>query len=217
MFGRSKIAALVAEFLGTATLTFVILQVSRSTIGIAYFVSIAAGLAVVLMGLAVAKDVHMNPALTLGMWTARRIRTAKAVLYIAVQLLGAWAAYGLYKYFAHGNVQSTVPEYDSRILVAEAVGAFVFALVASYALYEKVWGATRAVVVGGAYTLGILVASAAASGFINPAVALGTNSWQWGTYVLGPVLGAVIGVNLYGLLFSKSGDLLQEVKAKTKK
>ncbi|HET7320662.1 MAG TPA: hypothetical protein VFI84_03725, partial [Candidatus Saccharimonadales bacterium] len=30
-------------------------------------------------------------------------------------------------------------------------------------------------------------------------------SMGWGTYVLGPVLGAVIGVNLYGLLFAPNG------------
>ena len=31
---------------------------------------------------------------------------------------------------------------------------------------------------------------------------------SWGTYVLGPVLGAIIGINLYGLLFA--GDEVVE-------
>jgi len=202
MFGRRKIAAVVGEFLGTATLAFVVLDVSRSTIGIPYFVAIAAGLAVVVVGASFAGDVHLNPAVTLALWTARRFKTLTSVVYIAAQLLGGWAAYGLYKYFVHGTVQHVSSGYQARILVAEAVGAFVFTLVAAAVLYEKVWGFRRALMVGGAYTLGVIVASAAANGFINPAVALGSNSWGWGTYVLGPVLGAIIGVNLYALLFS---------------
>jgi glycerol uptake facilitator-like aquaporin len=211
MFGKRKVAAAVGEFLGTATLAFTVLDVSRSTIGIPYFVALAAGLAVVVVGLSFATDVHLNPAVTLALWTARRVKTLTAVVYIVAQMLGGWAAYGLYKYFVHGTVQHVSSGYQARILIAEAVGAFVFTLVASAVYYEKVWGARRALVTGGAFTLGILVASAASNGFINPAVALGSNSWGWGTYVLGPVLGAIIGVNLFALLFSTSDTV--KVKA----
>lgn len=204
MFGRRKVAAVVGEFLGTATLGFVVLNVSRSTIGIPYFVAIAAGLAVVLMGLSVASDVHLNPAVTFGLWTARRVKTAQAAVYIVAQMLGGWAAYGLYKYFVHGTVQHVSAGFTGRVLVAEAVGAFVFTLAASSVLYERVWGLRRAAVTGGAFTLGVIVASVASNGFINPAVALASNSWGWGTYAAGPVLGAIIGVNLYALIFSGS-------------
>src|ERR1700748_1491123 len=105
MFGKRKIAAVAGEFLGTATLAFVVLAVSRSTIGIPYFVAIAAGLAVAVMGVSIATDVHLNPALTIGLWTARRVKTSQALVYIAAQMLGGYAAYGLYRYFAHGTVQ----------------------------------------------------------------------------------------------------------------
>jgi hypothetical protein len=51
--------------------------------------------------------------------------------------------------------------------------------------------------------LGIVVASAnSAAGYLNPSIALGSHVWSWGTYALGPVLGALIGVNLYSLLFA---------------
>ncbi len=212
MFSRRKVAAVAGEFLGTGVLTFTMLDVSRSSIGIPYFYAIAAGLAVALMGLSVAADVHLNPALTIGLWTARRVKTVQAVLYIVAQFAGAIAAYGLYKYFA-GAVQHVSSGYEAKTLVAEAVGAFVFALVASYVLYEKVWGVSRAVVVGLAYTLGIMVAMAHSNAIVNPAVAWGFGSWAWGTYALGPVLGAIIGVNLYGLLFSGSGLKLARATA----
>src|SRR5581483_6551847 len=98
MFGRRKVAAAVGEFLGTATLAFTVLDVSRSTIGIPYFVAIAAGLAVLVVGLSFATDVQLNPAVTVALWTARRIKTLTAVVYLVAQFLGGWAAYGLYKY-----------------------------------------------------------------------------------------------------------------------
>jgi len=215
MFGRNKIAALVAEFLGTGVLAFVVLNVGRSNIGIPYFVAFAAGLAVMLMGVALARDVHLNPALTLGLWTARRINTAKALAFIAVQLLGGWAAYGLYKYFAQGDIQPVSSEYDARVLVAEAFGAFVFTFVVAGVVYQKLHWLVRSAVAGGGLTLGIIIASVASVGYINPAVALGSNAWVWGTYVLGPVLGAIIGVNLYGLLFATQPEKVAVAKAKT--
>lgn len=204
MFSRRKIAALVAEFLGTGILAFVVLTVSRSQIGIPYFVAIAAGLAVAAFALALDRDVQFNPAYTLGLWTARRIKTLKALLFIVAQVLGGMAAYALYKYFAENGVVQPLPtEHKGTILVAEAFGAFVFAFGATGALIRHAdRPVVRAVITGAMYTLGVMVASVAAAGFINPAVAVASNALAWTTYVLGPVLGAVIGVNLYTLLFA---------------
>jgi glycerol uptake facilitator-like aquaporin len=202
MFSRRKIAALVAEFLGTGVLAFVVLTVSRSQIGIPYFVAIAAGVAVVMFGLALNRDVILNPAYTLALWTGRRISTVKAILFIAVQILAGFAAFELYKYFSKTPVQALPSAFDSRVLVAEAFGTFVFAFIAVGALYQRAHWLVRSVVTGGAYTLGVMVASVAAAGFINPAVALSANAWAWSTYVAGPVLGAIIGVNLFSLLFA---------------
>ena len=99
-FGKKELATLVAEFLGTGVLTLLILSVQRSTIGVPFFVAIAAGLAVAVMSFAVAgvSGGHFNPALTLGMWTARKIETVTAILYIAVQLLAGFAVYYLYTF-----------------------------------------------------------------------------------------------------------------------
>lgn len=216
MFGRRNIALVVGEFLGTAILTFVVLDVSRSTIGIPYFVAFAAGLAVVLAGLSItstlgAGGVQFNPALTLALWTTRQVKTVKAIVYIAAQLLGGYAAYWLYRYLIHGSVANAGGAYSSHVLVAEAVGTFVFAFVAAGALYQRFRGTIQAAIVGGAYTIGILVASVASNALLNPAVALGANSWNWLNYVLGPVLGAIIGVNLYALLFAPPAKLVADI------
>jgi aquaporin Z len=206
-FGKREIAAYVAEFLGTGVLTLLVLSVQRSTIGVPFFVAIAAGLSVTLMSFAVAgtSGGYFNPALTLAMWTARRLSSVSAVLYIAAQLLGAFAAYHLYSYFVSNALQSVGGHYSGRILVAEAVGTGIFAFGWAAAVYQRFNASLAPSVAGLSYTIGIIAASSAAIGVLNPAVALGIKAWVWGTYVLGPVVGAVIGVNLYSMLFAGSG------------
>lgn len=203
MFERKKIAMIVAEFLGTAILTLVVLAVSKSTIGIPYFVAIAAGLAVGTGTLVFGpvSGAQFNPAITIGLWSARRIKTLPAIVYVASQLLGGTAAYWLFTYFA-GQRWHNTGHYSGHILVAEAAGTFVFGLAWAALSYHKLEENRAAALVGVALTVGIIVASASASGLLNPAVALGLRMWGWGTYVLGPVLGAVIGVNIYSLLFA---------------
>lgn len=204
MFGRRKIATLVAEFLGTGVLTLLILSVQRSTIGVPFFVAMAAGLTLALMTFTLAGNsrAHFNPAITLAMWTARRIPTITGLLYIAMQMLGGWGAYWLYNYYVTTPLQPVGGNYKTTILVAEAVGTAIFAFGLAAAFYQRFAPAVRASVAGLAYMIGIVAASSAAIGLLNPAVALGVNAWEWGTYVLGPVIGAIVGVNLFGLLFA---------------
>ena len=206
MFGKQKIAALVAEFLGTGILTLLVLSVQRSTIGVPFFVALGAGiaLAVTVSALHETSGAHFNPALTIAMWTARKVSTVSAVLYIGMQLLGAWLSYYLYTYFVNNKLQSVGGHYTSRILIAEAVGTAIFAFGYASTVYKKYSTTTTAAFTGLSYMLGIIAASSAAIGLLNPALALGVRAWVWGSYVLGPVLGAVIGVNLYGLLFADS-------------
>lgn len=210
MLRRKRLAMLVAEFLGTGILTLAVLSVQRSQLGLAYFVAIAAGLTVALLTyvLGNVSGAHLNPALTLALWTARRVRTIPALTYIAVQLLGAWAAYGLYRFFVNTEVQAVVQDYEPRILVAEAVGAMIFGLAWAYAAFNRAEEGRFAVVAGLSFAAAIIVASAASVGLANPALAEGVRAWEvfgqngWLNYAVGPLAGAVIGVNLYGLLFA---------------
>lgn len=207
MFGKQKIAALVAEFLGTGVLTLLILSVQRSTIGVPFFVAIAAGLTVVLMSFALSRSSggHFNPALTLAMWTVRQVSTLTALLYVAVQMLGAWAAYGLYIYFVNNSLPEVGGEFSGRILAAEAVGAGILGFGFAAAVYQGFSRAVTASFAGLAYMLGIIAASSASIGLLNPAAAFGVRAWVLGTYVLGPVIGALVGVNLYARLFADNG------------
>jgi len=204
MFGKKKVAMLVAEFVGTAVLTLTVLSVRSSGIGYALFVALAAGIVVGSMMLVIgpASGAQLNPALTLGLWSARKVKTIPTILYMAAQLLGGAAAYWLYVYLVKTHLPNSAGHYAARVMIAEAMGAFVFAFSWMSAAAQKLTGVKLAAVVGGAFAVGVIVASIGSNAFINPAIALGAHAWGWSTYVAGPVLGAIVGVNLYDLLFS---------------
>lgn len=206
MFGKNKLAMLVAELVGTAVLTMVVLSVRSSGIGYSFFVALGAGLAVAALTLVVGavSGAQFNPALTLGLWTVRKVKTAPAIVYIAMQLLGGAIAYWLYIYLVKNHLQNMAGHYSFRVMLAEAIGTFVFVWGWAAASARKLEGLAFAAAAGGAFALGIMVASLASTGIINPAIALGSRSWGWGTYVLGPVVGAIVAVNLQHYLFTGS-------------
>jgi glycerol uptake facilitator-like aquaporin len=138
MFGKRKIATIVAEFLGTGILTLIVLSVQRSTIGVPFFVAIAAGLtvAVLVFALGSVSGAHVNPAITIALWTARKVSTVSAILYVAVQLLGAWVAYYLYTYFVNSKLTPIGGHFTGRILVAELVGTAIFAFGWAATVYQ---------------------------------------------------------------------------------
>ncbi len=217
MFGRKQVAIAVAEFLGTGVLALVMLSVQHSAIGLPYFVALAAGLTLAAMMVALYGNGggHFNPAVTIGMWTVRQIKTLPALGYIVMQLLGAGAAYYLYTYFVKTTLQPIGGHYDGHILVAEAVGAFVLSLAYAAAVFNGYRNTKTAAFVGVAFTLAIIIASSVSLGIINPAVALSMRAFDlfgsmgWGTYALGPVLGAIIGFNLYALLFAPESSFVR--------
>ncbi|HEY4160604.1 MAG TPA: aquaporin [Candidatus Saccharimonadales bacterium] len=203
MFRKNKLAMLVGEFLGTAALTLIVLSIKDSQYSLPYFISMSAGLMVALMTLALAgiSGAIFNPAMTIGLWTVRKLRTLQALSYIIVQLAGGAAAWLLFVYLTKITGVHNTGTYNARILVSEVVGTFVFSFVWAAAIYQRFNLLSKAAAIGGSLAVGSLVASLTSAGFLNPAVALGLRQWGWGTYVLGPVLGAVIGFNLYNLLF----------------
>lgn len=219
LLSREKITPLVSELLGTFLLTFVILTVSQGPLGISYFIALAAGLALSMIVVALGKysGAHVNPAVTFGMWSARKIGTLKALLYIVVQFMGAAFAWRLYTYLIDGTVPSTASvEFDWRIFTAEMVGAIVFTFGLAAAIYQKLESGKLALMAGVSLMIGIIVASATGNGVINPAVALGIQSWSK-AYVVGPLVGGLIGINLYALLFAGSGFGLKLSEATAKK
>ncbi|HUB93349.1 MAG TPA: aquaporin [Verrucomicrobiae bacterium] len=219
MFRKNKLAMIVGEFLGTAALTLTVLALTHSQIGsLGFFTPVSAGLMVALMTLALAgiSGAVFNPAMTIGLWTVRKLRTLQAIAYLLVQLAGAYVAFELFVYLTKITGVHNSGVYSSRVLVAEVVGTVIFSFGWAAAIYQRFSLFAKAATIGASLTAGSLVASIASAGLLNPAVALGLRQWGWLTYVAGPVLGAVIGFNLYNLLFVET-ELAEVAASKDEK
>lgn len=199
---RTNATPLLGEFLGTATLVLVALALSEIT-SVSYFVatSVAATLGVVYMMFSGLSGAHINPAITFGMWTARRVGTVRAVTYIIAQLLGGFVSWQLYQYFTDHTLQSRSVNWDWRVLIAEAVGTLVLSMGFAAAISRGFTLLESGLTYATSLFVGIMIAATAAAGFLNPAVALGLRSFDW-VYILGPLVGALVGINLYGYLFA---------------
>jgi glycerol uptake facilitator-like aquaporin len=138
----------------------------------------------------------------LAQWTIRKVQTTEAIAMIAMQFAGAAASWKLFEYLTNrelANIAGT--GFDWRVLTAEAVGAFVLTYLI-VAAYDKVADERqRATAVGVGMFLGVLVASVASNALVNPALAIGAQSVSR-AYLVGPLLGALVGANLYALLFA---------------
>src|SRR5215470_10281996 len=105
----SKRAA--AEFIGTFWLVFggcgsAVLAAKFPETGIGFVgVALAFGLTLLTMGYAVGhiSGCHLNPAVTVGMYTARRIPAADVAPYIIAQVLGAIVAAAILYVIASGK------------------------------------------------------------------------------------------------------------------
>jgi aquaporin Z len=202
MFDRNKLAQIVGEFLGTAVLASVMLAMIGRT-DFPFFVAIVAALtySVMWLVLGATSGSHLNPAVTIGLWTLRKIETTQAIVFVGAQVLGGVAAWKLNEYLINSPLRSVADKaFDWRVFVAEVVGTFVFAFGLAAAASRKYEGGVMAAVAGGALALGIVVASFASHGLLNPAVAIGVRSWSW-TYATAPLVGAIVGMNLWSMLF----------------
>ena len=210
---RKKVGMLFAEAMGAAVLTWVALAVSMS-LGLPYFTGIAVGTALGLLVLTIgnASGAHVNPAVTLGFWSVRKIPTLQAIAYIISQLLGAWGAGRLFATLTSKPMESIAEkDFSWKVLLAEAIGTFVFTFGIAAAVYQGYKGLRLAVTVGTSLFLGILIAAVASNGVLNPAVALGIESVSRG-YIVGPLIGALVGMNVYALLFAETAQSLVTVR-----
>lgn len=205
MFGKNKIAMIVAEFLGAGILSVVVYSMIART-SFPLFSGLAAGLTLAMLVLVVGNvsGAHANPAVTMGLWSQRKIPTAQAVVYIAAQMLGGIAAWTLLKYFLGHSLESLAGnKFEWKVVIAEGIGTAIFVFGVVSAVYQKYEGGKLAAVVGSSLFIGVLVASMASNALLNPAVAVGVQSWNW-AYAAGPLIGAGVGANLYGILFVPS-------------
>ncbi len=184
------------EFFGTATLTLVVI------LSIAFDVPVWTPiLAMVTLGLFVytighVSGCHINPAVTAGLWSLKKISHQDAAFYIVAQFAGAYGAMMLASsLFGAGDLDLTVGT-GLEIGAAEALGMILFTFGIAAVVYGKAAESMGGLVIGGSLFLGIVIASTVSNGVLNPAVALGIGSFNM-MYLLGPIVGSIIGMWLY--------------------
>lgn len=206
MLDRKSLGRLVAEYLGTFILAAAIIGAAQYfNFTAPWYVGLAAGvtLAVLVGTIGKISGAHVNPAITVGLWSLRKISSRDALFYVVAQLLGGITALYYFQYVTGSDISAGgMAEFQLPVFIAEAVGTAVFAFGVAAAVLQKLDGQLAAFTIGASLTIGILIAAIAAPAFLNPAVAITNNSLDW-TVGIAPLLGSIFGMNLYSLFFAE--------------
>ena len=221
---------LTGEFLGTLWLVFggcgsAVLAAAFPQVGIGLLgVSLAFGLSVLTMAYAVGhvSGGHFNPAVTVGLCTARRFLARDVIPYVVAQLAGAIVGAGILYLIAAGKpgfdvaagfaangYESNSPGGYSLIAaaVAELVTTFMFLIVILGATNKHAPQALAGVAIGLALTLIHLVTIPVTNTSVNPARSTGpaifVGGWaikQLWLFWLAPTIGAALAGVAYRFL-----------------
>ena len=211
---RSIAATCLSEALGTFALVFFsagAVAVDAATGGAVTGVGtgIVSGLVVVAMVYALGhvSGAHINPVVTLAFRLARRIGTARALAYVAAQIVGCiLAIVGIVG--DAGDAGATAPRIGGVdvALLSEIILTFFLALVIlGVATDARAEGGFAGLAVGSYVGLAILAWGPIANASMNPARSLGPAiaGGEWSShwvYWVGPITGSVLGALAYGLL-----------------
>ncbi len=208
---------LVAEFVGTFTLVFVgVGAIAVATAGSAGLVGVALAhglaLAVMVTATAAVSGGHLNPAVSIGLWSAGKLPTERLLGYIAAQVAGAFAGAALILIAIPQQVRAVGVGTPALGDGVGALSAIVLEAVLTFFLVFTVFGTAvdrRAPKLGGlliglSVTMGILVAGPLTGAALNPArhlgpaiLAGGSFLGQFWLYWIGPVLGGLAAAFVY--------------------
>jgi glycerol uptake facilitator-like aquaporin len=136
---------------------------------------------------------QVNPAITLGLLSIRKISLQQAVTNIVAQLIAGIVAFWAL-HFLGAPVPPAMPPLSS--IAGEVIGAFVLAWGVASVVYGKVQDAASGLTIGGSLMAGVVVASFGSLGILNPAVAVAVGAGS-AVYLAAPFFGGVIGMQVY--------------------
>ena len=223
----SLVKKLSAEFLGTLWLVLggcgsAVLAAGFPDVGIGLLgVSLAFGLTVLTMAYAIGhiSGCHLNPAVSFGLWSARRFSTAELVPYIVAQVAGGIAGAAILYVIASGQAGFDVTAgfasngYGEHspggyglmaALVAEIVMTFFFLMIILGSTDSRAPQGFAPIAIGLGLTLIHLISIPVTNTSVNPArstgVALFQGSWAiselW-LFWLAPIVGALLAGIVY--------------------
>ncbi len=174
-------------------------------------VSLAFGLAVTLIvaGTGHLGGAHVNPAVTIGLWSVRRFPASDVLPYVASQCAGAIAASFLSGWVlgGAGDFGNTIPALPlPRAFVVEAgFSAILGFVIMAVATDDRTPPAVAPFAIGTTIFVGALVTGPLTGGSFNPARSLGpavaSGVWtaHW-LYWVAPIIGVVCGMLAYDML-----------------
>jgi aquaporin Z len=219
-------ARLAAEFIGTFALIFVGAGAAALGVGGVVGVAFAHGLVVAtfVYGYGPISGCHINPAVTIGLWTAGEIDARDALLYIIVQLLGGLVGALMLRFvlgtseIGLGNTVPTtnLPIGDQTINVS-VFAALIVEIILTFFLVNAVLntavaeraGHHAALAIGLTLTFCILMGGPLTGASLNPARTLGPAlvsldpAALW-VYLIGPPVGGILAALLYKGVLEKA-------------
>lgn len=218
---------LTAEFIGTAWLVLggcgsAVLAATFPHTGIGFLgVALAFGLTLLTMCYAIGhiSGCHINPAVTLGLWSSGRFPAAQVVPYIIAQVLGGIAGAGILYIIATGNADfSLAGGFATNGYGAHSPGgyslsaAFVCEFVMTFMFLFIILGATHklsspgfaGIAIGLGLTLIHLISIPVDNTSVNPARSTGPAIFEGGAslhqlwlFWVAPILGAILAGLVY--------------------
>ncbi|TSC79957.1 MAG: major intrinsic protein [Candidatus Peregrinibacteria bacterium Gr01-1014_25] len=189
-----------AEALGTFVLALAVaLSIAAESSITPLIAAITVGLFVYTIG--PISGCHLNPAVTVGLLSVRKIDPQSALRYIIAQCAGALVAL-LLVWAATGMRLVTPADSVPMVGLAEMLGAFILVFGITAVVLGGIHAAASGLVIGGSLLLGILLAGHWSNGLLNPSVALAVGSLNV-FYVLGPLIGGILGAQCAVWLLKK--------------
>jgi aquaporin Z len=224
-----------AELLGTLVLVLMgcgsaVIAGANGTTGVGLLgIAFAFGLSVVAMAYAIGhiSGCHINPAISIGMVVAGRMKAGEAVVYIIAQILGAIAGAAILYFVASGKAgyslatnglgqngyDAASPQGYSMIagFVAETVFTFIFLLVIFGSTSTKnIHGGFAGLAIGLSLVLIHIVGIPVTGVSVNPARSIGPALLVGGTaisqlwlFILAPILGSILSAVVWRFLLER--------------
>jgi len=224
---NSVMKKLVAEVIGTFVLVFggVGTAVLAGSYVTALGVALAFGFTLLVMAYAIGpiSGCHINPAVTLGMFMAKKIKGKEALLYMVAQVIGAILAAGLLFIVASGapGFDAVASGFGSNgygdhspggyelgaVMIIEVVLTALLVLTVLFTTDKKAAAGFAGIPIGIVLALIHLVSIPVDNTSVNPARSIGPALFQGGwaleqlwIFIAAPMVGAALAAIIYDLL-----------------
>jgi len=200
------IGTMVLVLMGCGSAVFAGVGQSFAAVG-TLGVAMAFGLSVIAMAYTIGKisGCHINPAITLGMWIAKRISGKDAAFYMIFQVIGAILGSAILWILARNSGSTTTLTGANSFaegqmctaFIAEAVFSFIFVLVVLGSTSDGAFNKFAGLAIGLTLILVHIVCIPITGTSVNPARSIGPALFEGGTalcqlwlFIIAPFLGA---------------------------